>query len=86
MERRARLEDACLVRARSTDLAGAPCQYSRARWLLIAGLLLSACVMLLGTLGVAPFAAPLRSVGRHFNHASTGAHRTESVNPVQTVV
>ena len=75
VERRARQEDACLIRARSRDLAEAPCQYGRARWLLIGGLLVSACVMLLGTLGVAPFAAPLRSVGRHFNHASTGEVR-----------
>ena len=72
MERRARQEDACLVHARSGNLARASCQYSRARWLLIAGLLVSACMMLLGTLGVAPFAAPLHSIGRHFNHASTG--------------
>ena len=72
VERRARQEDACLMRARSRDLAEAPCQYSRARWLLIGILLVATCVMLLGTLGVAPFAAPLRSVGRHFNHASTG--------------
>ena len=72
MERRARQEDASLIRARSVDLAMHPCQYGRVRWPLICGLLVSVCLMVLGSLGVAPFAAPLRSVGRHFNHASTG--------------
>jgi len=72
VERRIRHEDLSLSRARSVDLATTPCQYGRARWLLVSGLLVSACLMLLGSLGVAPFAAPLRSVARHFNRASTG--------------
>ena len=72
VERRTRQEDLCLTRARSVDLATAPCQYGRARWLLVGGLLVSLCFTLLGSLGVAPFAAPLRSVARHFNRTSAG--------------
>ena len=66
--RKAREEETAAGRTRHAEM-DQPCQYNRARWILVGGILASMLMTtLLGTLGVPPFVR----VWQHFEHNGGG--------------